>query len=114
MKLIKIENEKEVWYFTSITRAAEYIGCTYNHVKQVIHGVCKKAKGWSIEEIEDDYIMSKFIDPEPNIYTAEELVLTKQMFELLKQVIENDKRIENLENRIEVLKKNIEKVNVQK
>lgn len=103
MKLIKIENEKEVWYFTSITRAAEYIGCTYNHVKQVIHGVCKRAKGWSIEEIEDDYIMSKFIDPEPKFYNAEEIVLTKQLFEALRQVIENDKRINELEKRIEVL-----------
>jgi len=112
MKLIKIENEKEVWYFTSITRAAEYIGCTYNHVKQVIHGVCKKAKGWSIEEIEDDYIMSKFIDPEKH-YSREEYILTKEMHELLKQIIMNDKRIENLENKIEWLKKNIEKVDVQ-
>ena len=107
MKLIKIENEKEVWYFTSITRAAEFIGCTYNHVKQVLYGVCKSAKKWKIEYVEDDFVMSKFIDPE-RPYNGEELVLTKQMFELLRQVIDNDKRIENLEKKIkEVENKNI-------
>lgn len=106
-RLIKIENEKEVWYFTSQLKAANFIGCTPMHISNILHGIGKTAKGWSIEIVEDDYIMSKFIDPEPNIYTAEELVLTKQLFELLRQVIENDKRIENLEKKIKRLNKNI-------
>lgn len=38
-------------------------------------------------------------------YTAEEVVLTKQMFELLRQVIENDKRINELELKIQGLNK---------
>ena len=114
MKLYKIENENEIWYFTSKAKCARYLGCSIQSVDWALLGKGHRAKGYLAELIEDDYVVSKFIDPEPNIYTTEELVLTKQMFELLRQVIENDKRIENLENRIEVLKKNIEKVNVQK
>lgn len=102
-RLIKIENEKEVWYFTSQLKAANFIGCTPMHISNILHGIGKTAKGWSIEIVEDDYIMSKFIDPEPNVHTAEELVLTKQLFELLRQVIENDKRINELERKIEGL-----------
>lgn len=113
MTLYKIENEKEIWYFTTKAKCARYLGCTIQNIDNVLYGRGHKAKGYDVEIIEDDYVMSKFIDPE-GPYTENELVLTKQMFELLKQVIENDKRIENLENRIEVLKKNIEKVNVQK
>ena len=114
MKLYKIENKYEVWYFTTKAKLARYLGCMPQRIENTLRRGTNHIRDWNIEIIEDDYIMSKFIDPEPNIYTAEELVLTKQMFELLRQVIENDKRIENLENRIEGLKKNIEKANVQK
>ena len=114
MRLIKIEKPDAIWYFTTQLKAAEFIGCSQMHINNILHGVGKTAKGWTIKEVDEDNVFSRFINPEPNIYTAEELVLTKQMFELLRQVIENDKRIEDLENRIEVLKKNIEKANVQK
>lgn len=113
MKLYKIENENEIWYFTSKAKCARYLGCSIQSVDWALLGKGHRVKGYLAELIEDDYVVSKFIDPE-RLYTAEELVLTKQMFELLKQVIENDKRIEKLEKRIVCLKKNIEKANVQK
>lgn len=113
MKLYKIENENEIWYFTTKSKCSRYLGCSIQNIDTVLEGRSHRAKGYTVEVIEDDYVMSKFIDPE-RLYTAEELVLTKQMFELLRQVIENDKRIEKLENRIVCLNKNIEKDNVQK
>ena len=113
MKLYKIENENEIWYFTTKSKCSRYLGCSIQNIDAVLEGRGHRAKGYTVEVIEDDYIMSKFIDPE-RPYSTEEIVLTKQMFELLRQVIENDKRIEKLENRIVCLNKNIEKDNVQK
>ena len=103
MKLYKIENEKEIWYFTTKSKCARYLGCSIQNIDAVLEGRGHRARGYTVEVIEDDYVMSKFIDPE-GPYTENELVLTKQMRELLKQVIENDKRIENLENKITEIK----------
>ena len=103
MKLYKIENKYEVWYFTTKAKLARYLNCMPQRIENTLRRGTNHIRDWNIEIIEDDYIMSKFIDPEPNIYTAEELVLTKQMFELLKQVIENDKRINELERKIKGL-----------
>lgn len=41
------------------------------------------------------------------LYTAEEVVLTKQMCEALRQIIENDKRINELEIKIQGLTKDL-------
>lgn len=106
MHLIKIEKPDAIWYFTTQLKAAKFIGCSQMHINNILHGVGKTAKGWTVEYIEDDYVMSKFIDPE-GPYTENELVLTKQMFELLKQVIENDKRINELERKIQGLTKDL-------
>ena len=70
MRLIKIEKPDAIWYFTTQLKAAQFIGCSQMHINNILHGVGKTAKGWTVEYIEDDYIMSKFIDPEPNIYTS--------------------------------------------
>lgn len=102
-KLIKAEKENEIWYFTTQAKAAQFIGCTQTQIRMALTKFMKRAKGWVLDYIEDDFVMSKFIDPE-RPYSGEELVLTKQMFELLRQVIENDKRINELEKRIEELK----------
>ena len=112
MKLYKIENENEIWYFTTKSKCSRYLGCSIQNIDAVLEGRGHRAKGYTVEVIEDDYVMSKFIDPE-GPYTENELVLTKQMFELLKQVIENDKRIEKLDKKLDALKKIIEKANVQ-
>ena len=107
LKLYKIENENEIWYFTTKSKCSRYLGCSIQNIDTVLEGRSHRAKGYTVEEIEDDFVMSKFIDPE-RPYNGEELILTKQMFELLRQVIENDKRINELEKKIEGLKKNID------
>lgn len=97
MKLYKIENEKEIWYFTTKTKCSRYLGCSIQNIDAVLEGRGHRARGYTVEIIEDDYVMSKFIDPEPKFYTAEELILTKEMYERLKQLILNDKKINDLE-----------------
>lgn len=64
MKLYKFEHdEKGIWYFTDTAKAAKYIETTQSYVD-----LCRKrksrCKGWTIEAIEDDYIISKYINPE--------------------------------------------------
>lgn len=107
MKLYKIENENEIWYFTTKSKCSRYLGCSIQNIDTVLEGRSHRAKGYTVEVIEDDYVMSKFIDPE-GPYTENELVLTKQMREILKQVIMNDKRINELERKINGLKKDLE------
>lgn len=65
MTLIKAEHpEHGIWYFTSISKAAKYIGCVYACVNQQLHGVTKQTKGWKIEWTEDENIINKYINPE--------------------------------------------------
>lgn len=65
MKLIKIENEKHgIWYFTTLHKAANYIGTSSGNVGLVLKGIYRQIKGWTVEEIEDDYIICKYINPE--------------------------------------------------
>ena len=104
MKLYKIENENEIWYFTTKSKCSRYLGCSIQNIDTVLEGRSHRAKGYTVEVIEDDYVMSKFIDPE-RPYSAEELILTKEMYERLKQLILNDKRIENLNELTNKLKK---------
>lgn len=97
MHLIKIEKPDAIWYFTTQLKAAEFIGCSQMHINNILHGVGKTAKGWTIKEVDEDNVFSRFINPEPKFYTAEELILTKEMYERLKQLIFNDKKINDLE-----------------
>lgn len=68
MKLIKATNESKglIWYFTTINKAAMYISTSPSNVNRVLGDEEKLVKGWKIEEIESDYILSKFINPERN------------------------------------------------
>ena len=64
MKLFKFEHdEKGIWYFTDTAKAARFIETTQSYVD-----LCRKrnktCKGWSIEQIEDDNIISRYINPE--------------------------------------------------
>lgn len=64
MKLFKLENpEKGIWYFTNTAKASKYLDTAQSYLD-----TCRKnnktCKGWSIEEIEDDNILSKYINPE--------------------------------------------------
>lgn len=66
MKLIKATNEEKnlTWYFTTINKAAMYISTSPSNVNRVLGDQDKLVKGWKVEEIESDYILSKFINPE--------------------------------------------------
>ena len=65
MKLFKIKHEeKGIWYFTNTNKAAKYIGTSKSNVDMALKGVTRKCKGWTVEEINDDYIISKYINPE--------------------------------------------------
>lgn len=66
MKLYKIENENEIWYFTTKSKCSRYLGCSIQNIDTVLEGRSHRAKGYTVEVIEDDYVMSKFIDPEKN------------------------------------------------
>ena len=67
MKLIKIKNsenqEKGVWYFSSLRKCARYIGAADSNLRAAINKK-RKCGGWDVEEIESDEILSKYIDPE--------------------------------------------------
>ena len=106
MKLYKIENENEIWYFTTKSKCSRYLGCSIQNIDTVLEGRSHRARGYTVEVIEDDYVMSKFIDPEKHD-GEEQIVLLGKLNEAIKILINNDKRIKELENRIEELNKNI-------
>lgn len=108
MKLYKIENKYEVWYFTTKAKLARYLNCMPQRIENTLRRGTNHIRDWNIEIIEDDYIMSKFIDPE-GPYETEQIVLLGKLNEAIKQLIENDKRINELEKKIEDLNKNINK-----
>jgi len=64
-KLIKAEHpEQGIWYFTTQSKAAEYIGCTQTQIRMVLTDFMNKAKGWTLEYTEDGDILNKYINPE--------------------------------------------------
>lgn len=64
MKLIKAENDvKGIWYFTTIRKCAAYIGAADSNLVTALK-TKYKCHGWSVEKIESDEIISKYIDPE--------------------------------------------------
>lgn len=67
MKLFMIEDSfgvRPTWYFTSIYKLAKYIGV---HDPAVWYAIKNKTRtqGYYVYEIEDDNIISKFINPDP-------------------------------------------------
>jgi len=99
MKLYKIENKYEIWYFTTKAKLARYLNIMPQRIENTLRRGTNHIRDWELEIVEDDHVLSKFIDPEGPC-DAEEVILTKQLFEVLRRVIENDKRIEKLEQKI--------------
>lgn len=63
-KFIKLEHpEHGIWYFTNPTRAMKYINVQYYQFYSGLNRE-KRIKGWLIEEIEDENVPTKFINPE--------------------------------------------------
>lgn len=64
MKLIKVEHkEKGTWYFTTKAKAVRYINTSPNYLDHCLI-VDKQCKGWDVDVIESDDVLSKYIDPE--------------------------------------------------
>lgn len=65
MRLLMIESdEKGIWYFTTIKDCADFLDVTTNAVRYWVAGVCPTCKGFTHREwIEDDNIISAFINP---------------------------------------------------
>lgn len=65
MRLLKIEKTgEETLYFSTLTKCANYIGSSVSNVRSTLHGLCKQCKGYEIEWIESDDVLSKYIDRE--------------------------------------------------
>lgn len=61
--MIKIQNENEAWYFSSLRKCANYIGAADSNVRYAMNSG-RKCRGWNVENYESDEILSKYIDPE--------------------------------------------------
>jgi len=64
MRLFKAEhNENGIWYFSTKAKLLKYINTSQTYLDHCMI-VEKPCKGWIVEEIDDDNILSKYIDPE--------------------------------------------------
>lgn len=64
MKLFKAEHyERGIWYFSTKAKLCKYIDTAQTYLNMCLKNG-KHCKGWAIEEIEDDNILSRYIDPE--------------------------------------------------
>lgn len=63
MRLIKAENnEKGIWYFSNIRKCAQFIDSPDSNVNISLNKTHRPVKGWDLEWIESDSILSKYID----------------------------------------------------
>ena len=63
MKLFLLDNDVEgVWYFTDTAKAARYIETSQSYL-DLCRKLGRRCKGWSIEEIDDDNVISRYINP---------------------------------------------------
>ena len=64
MRLFKAEHdEKNIWYFSTKAKLLKYINTSQTYLDHCMI-VDKPCKGWIVEEVERDDILSKYIDPE--------------------------------------------------
>jgi len=64
MKLIMIDHDEHgVWYFTTKAKAAKYIETSPSYLDLCIK-LKRPCKDWTIEEIESDDVICKYIDPD--------------------------------------------------
>ena len=88
MKLLKIEHPiNGIWYFTSAIKAAVWLETSASNIyTSMKYG--KTVKGWSLEWVEEDDVLSQYINPaNKEINTIELLEKTIKMLE------ENEKQI---------------------
>lgn len=88
MKLLKIENPiNGIWYFTSAIKAAVWLETSASNIYTSMKNG-KTVKGWSLEWIEEDNILSQYINP------ANKEINTIELLEkIINMLEENEKQI---------------------
>lgn len=103
MKLLKIEHPiNGIWYFTSAIKAAVYLETSASNIYTSMKNG-KTVKGWSLEWVEEDDVLSQYINPaNKEINTIELLEKTIKMLEENERQINLVKEITSkLNNKIE-------------
>lgn len=88
MKLLKIEHPiNGIWYFTSAIKAAVWLETSASNIyTSMKYG--KTVKGWSLEWVEKDNILSQYINP-----ANKELNTVELLEKIIKMIEENEKQI---------------------
>ena len=103
MKLLKIEHPiNGIWYFTSAIKAAVWLETSASNIYTSMKNG-KTVKGWSLEWVEEDDVLSQYINPaNKEINTIELLEKTIKMLEENERQINLVKEITTkLNNKIE-------------
>lgn len=99
MKLLKIEHPiNGIWYFTSAIKAAVWLDTSAPNIYTSMKNG-KTVKGWSLEWVEEDNILSQYINPSNK---------ETNTIELLEKIIN---MLEENENQINLLKEITSKLN---
>lgn len=103
MKLLKIEHPiNGIWYFTSAIKAAVWLETSASNIYTSMKNG-KTVKGWSLEWVEEDDVLSQYINPaNKEINTIELLEKTIKMLE------ENERQINLLKEIASKLNNKIE------
>lgn len=62
MRLLKVKNDYETWYFSTLQKAANWLETSGSNIIRALD-VKTKCKGHDVEWIEADDVLSKYIDP---------------------------------------------------
>lgn len=88
MKLLKIEHPiNGIWYFTSAIKAAVYLDTSAPNIYTSMKNG-KTVKGWSLEWVEEDYILSQYINP-----SNKEINIIELLEKTIKMLEENEMQI---------------------
>lgn len=88
MKLLKIEHPiNGIWYFTSAIKAAVWLETSASNIYTSMKNE-KTVKGWSLEWVEEDNILSQCINP-----ANKEINIIELLEKTIKMLEENEKQI---------------------
>ena len=88
MKLLKIEHPiNGIWYFTSAIKAAVWLDTSAPNIYTSMKNR-KTVKGWSLEWVEEDDVLSQYINPKNKDTDTNEL-----LEKAIKMLEENEKEI---------------------
>ena len=90
MKLLKIEHPiNGIWYFTSAIKAAVWLETSASNIYTSMKNG-KTVKGWSLEWVEEDDVLSQYINP------ANKEINTIELLEKAIKMLEENERQINL------------------